>query len=703
MAEDELKERSAETAAEPAAGPVGEPAAEPAGEPAAEPAGESAAKTEEQPGAQERAPGPFQRFLSAFFTKIGALLVALSEGLWKILRLLPGVDSEDRSTWEARSVRTPVSLVFANLRGLVNFEIQYRLLCLFVFFPVLIYIERLLLVVNGYTNITWENTAETLRNPLTWLTLVLLVVAVTLFAEIEQFSIISAIHASYSGRRIVAREALLDGVDLTLQNIRLRNAGMVFFFMLVFPFSQLFDSSSITRFIQVPGFILEHFEKYPAIGTAFNVFCVLMTYIGFRWSYAMTDMAVRGHSFPEACRRSMQLTKGRRGFRLVRRLLLWILQLVLFFLLFTTVAVLLVLGVVHWLEPGHDLLSLITENNASLFIILVALVFGWFVEPIFKGIILSLYYHYEEEDGLEIPLYQKRSHILQRKGIRAVAVLLCMVCMFFSVPQRYRQFRAVLQGNAGQVMIMAHRGFSAKAPENTIPAFQAAIDCGAKAVELDVQMTKDGEIVVLHDDSLERTAGLRKHIWDVTYDEIKDLDNGSFFSPEYKGTKIPTLEEALRFAKGRLYVNIEIKRTGHDDGIEERVIEIIRKCDFVSECDVTSQDYSTLQAVRAKDPDILLAYTSVVGIGDVQNLECADILSIQETFATYDTVEAMHRAGKKVFVWTVNEETSMEHLVNIGVDAILTNDPVLGQSVLEKHRGVQDFYLRLQSVLFYLS
>ena len=63
----------------------------------------------------------------------------------------------------------------------------------------------------------------------------------------------------------------------------------------------------------------------------------------------------------------------------------------------------------------------------------------------------------------------------------------------------------------------------------------------------------------------------------------------------------------------------------------------------------------------------------------------------------------MHRAGKKVFVWTVNEETSMEHLVNIGVDAILTNDPVLGQSVLEKHRGIQDFYLRLQSVLFYLS
>ena len=272
-----------------------------------------------------------------------------------------------------------------------------------------------------------------------------------------------------------------------------------------------------------------------------------------------------------------------------------------------------------------------------------------------------------------------------------------------AIPLRYRQFKTILRGNAGDVLIMAHRGYSAKAPENTIPAFREAYKAGATAIELDVQMTRDGQIVVLHDDSLKRTTGVNKHIWEVDYDEIKDLDNGSFFSEEYAGTRIPTLEEAIHYCKGKLYINIEIKRTGHDEGIEDRVVQIIRDNDFQEDCDVTSQDYETLAYIYERYPDILLAYTSVIGIGNVEQLEAVDILSIQETFATYDTVEAMHRAGKKVFVWTVNEEATMERLIGLGVDAILTNDPVLGRSVIDQHHGLYDIYMRIHQILYYMT
>jgi glycerophosphoryl diester phosphodiesterase len=255
-------------------------------------------------------------------------------------------------------------------------------------------------------------------------------------------------------------------------------------------------------------------------------------------------------------------------------------------------------------------------------------------------------------------------------------------------------------------MIMAHRGFSEMAPENTIPAFQMCIDEDFSAAELDVQMLKDGTIIVMHDDNLKRTTGIDKNVWEVTYDEIKDLDNGSFFDERYEGTRIPTLDEVIKLAgsgKDKLYLNIEIKRNGHDDGIAEKVIQIIEDNNYMNNCDITSQDYSTLEEVRAINPYVLTAYTSVIGIGDIETLEAADIISIQETFATYENIERVHRAGKRVFVWTINELDTMEKLVNLNVDAILTNNPTLCKAVIDDYRSnVMNVVHRLQYAFSFL-
>ena len=195
-------------------------------------------------------------------------------------------------------------------------------------------------------------------------------------------------------------------------------------------------------------------------------------------------------------------------------------------------------------------------------------------------------------------------------------------------------------------------------------------------------------------------------MWEVTYDEIKDLDNGSFFSKEFAGTKIPTLDEVIKLAgsgKEKLFLNIEIKRNGHDDGIIEKVIEIIEKNDYLNNCDVTSQDYSTLEDVRKINPAVLTAYTSAVGIGSIESLEAADIISIQETFATYENIERLHDAGKRVFVWTVNEEETMKNLVGLNVDAILTNDPVLCKSVIDEYSSdMMNMIQRIHSAFSFL-
>ena len=192
----------------------------------------------------------------------------------------------------------------------------------------------------------------------------------------------------------------------------------------------------------------------------------------------------------------------------------------------------------------------------------------------------------------------------------------------------------------------------------------------------------------------------------MTYDEIRDLDNGSFFSKDFAGTKIPTLDEVVKLAgsgKEKLFLNIEIKRNGHDEGIIEKVVDIIIKNDYLESCDVTSQDYGTLEEVREVDPAVLTAYTSAVGIGSIESLEAADIISIQQTFATYENVERIHNAGKRVFVWTVNEEDTMKDLVSLNVDAILTNDPELCKSVVDQYGSdIMNMIQRIRSAFSFL-
>ena len=132
-------------------------------------------------------------------------------------------------------------------------------------------------------------------------------------------------------------------------------------------------------------------------------------------------------------------------------------------------------------------------------------------------------------------------------------------------------------------------------------------------------------------------------------------------------------------------------------------MDTILENDYLSNCDITSQDYSTLEEVRQINPSVLTAYTSAIGIGNIDSLEAADIISIQETFATYENIERIHNAGKHVFVWTVNEQDTMEHLVSLNVDAILTNDPQLCKVVIDNYdSSIMNVLHRLQEVFTFL-
>ena len=603
-------------------------------------------------------------------------------------------------------VLVPFGLVRENLRGIMLFEALYRLLVWLVFFPILTWIYRLLPFVNGTSIIAAYNINSVFRNPLSWLVFLLLAVLMTVFASFERFAIVDALHASKCGLKRSVKQIFSTGVDLTVQNLRLKNVMLIPYVLIILHFGSFSDISGITSFIKLPGSFWESLDKYPWQMALYAVWIIITFYINIRAIFAVPVMMEEDStSFYHASIKSAKMTKGRYTLRLLLIMAFWGGLLTLLSALFALAIVVVWFLLSLWLQPGQteNIVAFVRARYAGTDLV-CGLVTSWLLLPLTLASFQSAYYERKKDFKEDILDYTEEPNYLKHnRTFGTVFTLVIAVSIFFSGPRRFSQVKWMMNTSMGTPLIMAHRGYSQAAPENTLPAFEKAIDSGFTAAELDVQMTKDGEIVLLHDSNLKRTTGLNLNIWDVTYDEIKNLDNGSFFSSEYAGTKIPTLDQVLKLCKDKLYLNIEIKRTGHDDGIVERVIKVIEDNDYFDNCDITSQNYATLEEVRAINPDILTAYTSSVGIGRIQNLDAADILSIMESSATYTNVEAIQNAGKRIFVWTVNERKTMETLINLNVDAILTNDPKLCQKVIDRYSSeVMNIVRRLTNALAYL-
>ena len=609
-----------------------------------------------------------------------------------------------------REVIRPFELIKDNFGGFIGFTVIFRLFTFFVLFPILTWSQRLWLI-GGKTNvIAWYNIGSFIKNPVSWIVLLFMAALLVAATMYEQFALYDALHASRFGIRRSVREIISAGFDMCAERMKAGNWGMIPYALLILRFGTITgDVSSVISVIKVPGFILEDFSKRPLEGAAFACFQVIAIYLYIRWIFAIPVMMEGdGTSFNAALKKSAAMTKGISAIRIGLVALGWAALILFFYYAGTAVIVAEWFLLSLWLVPKEtEPFSLFFAKRFAPAGTIFYIFFLWIVTPLIATSFQTLYYKRKEERNEDILPYTEAPHFLHRYPLlKWLIIAVCAVSFFFSGPRRFAQIRWMLNTNYGTPMIMAHRGFSAKAPENTLPAFQMCLDGGFSAAELDVQMTADGTVIILHDDNLKRTAGLNKNVWEVTYDEIKDLDNGSFFSKEFAGTKIPTLDEAVKLAGSgseKLFLNIEIKRNGHDDGIIEKVVDIIVKNDYLSNCDVTSQDYSTLEEVREVNPAVLTAYTSAVGIGSIESLEAADIISIQETFATYENVERIHDAGKRVFVWTVNEEETMKDLVSLNVDAILTNDPVLCKEVLDQYGSdIMNIVQRIHSAFSFL-
>ena len=235
-----------------------------------------------------------------------------------------------------------------------------------------------------------------------------------------------------------------------------------------------------------------------------------------------------------------------------------------------------------------------------------------------------------------------------------------------------------------RVLVVAHRGASGLAPENTLASFKKAMEIGADYSELDVHQSKDGQVVVMHDETLDRTTNGSGGIWEYTVDELKKLDAGSWFSAEFAGEPIPTLSEVIDLVKGKMKLNIEIKISGHEPDIAQKVVEIIRAKDFSKDCMITSFDMATVKKVKEIAPDLVTGFIFARDYPEEVFSGNWEVLSVNKKEVDEAFMAKAKKADKQVHVWTVNKKENMKRLIDLGVDGIITNYPNILKELLNE-------------------
>ena len=234
-----------------------------------------------------------------------------------------------------------------------------------------------------------------------------------------------------------------------------------------------------------------------------------------------------------------------------------------------------------------------------------------------------------------------------------------------------------------EVQVMAHRGASKKAPENTLAAFRQAIADGADWIELDVQETADGEVVVMHDSDFMKLSKNPLKIRDAQFRDLSGIDIGSWFDGRFSSERVPTLARVLRLCKDKIGVNIELKYYGHEQQLEQRVVDIVEGEGMAEQIMVMSLKPDGVAKIKALRPAWKCGLLLSVYVGDLQHIT-ADFLAVNAQFATRNFVKRAHNIDKQVFAWTVNDVVIMSQLLNRNVDGILTDRPELARQVLKQ-------------------
>lgn len=411
-----------------------------------------------------------------------------------------------------------------------------------------------------------------------------------------------------------------------------------------------------------------------------------------RWIFILHLTLLENEPVDGVFRRSGELVQGV-GMQILKILILWIVC-IWAFITVTTTGYAYINSFILGIIGSSPKIAIPIMSFLYIFDFIFSTLLILLVSPVFSIVLTQLYYRRLHTTELIVPEDVKSESNLSEENpsyfrlfqkvtpwVVTAMILISVVTLGF--------FLAAGIHKLDRVEVTAHRGSSTRAPENTLSAIRQAITDQSDYAEIDVQETLDGVIVVLHDSDLMRVTGEKLNIWETTFAEVRELDAGSWFSPEFAGEKIPTLEEAIAVAQDRIKLNIELKFYKHNQKLTERVVSIIRSENFADQCIITSMNYQELLKVKELYNRIKVGFIFFEAIGSVFDFN-VDLFSIFRNKATASFISKAQKREKEVHVWLVNTPVAMEHFIYLGVDNIVTDYPAKLVSILKRRSEMNE-------------
>lgn len=611
--------------------------------------------------------------------------------------------------------------LFKNKKSLLLFELFYKAGFFVVMIPFIKYALKITLKLSGFSYLTIENIVVFLRAPGTIAALILLLLVVGIFITIEYFSIIIYCYSCMKRREIQVDQILIPGIVQAKKILKWRNWAAPILGVITAVFIMLPLVIAVLTQMRIPNYVLRTALKDRLFLVILFLVVLIACFIAYRGMFVFQYMSLEDYNLKKAFQKSAQLQKGHH-LQILKNFFIWnLILVVIYFLLYY--GTLFISAFLTYLLVNQKLVYIAflrVYEQVSLYVGIFVAVIAILAN---LGLFTILFVKYQEKRrniGISIEKMQKAIALTEKEKIlntkkktlifkrkyNKILTLLAIVVIGINCGYIYDNIRngsMITQETLFGTYITSHRGASAVAPENTIPALQKAIELLSDYAEIDVQETKDGVVILLHDSSLKRTAKISKNIWEVPYMELIKYDAGSWFSKEFENTRIPTLAEVLQLCKGRINLNIEIKVNGHEKELIEKVVRMIEQYDFEQQCVISSTSYRALAKVKELNQNLKTGYILSLAYGDFYTSEFADFFSVKSSFINEDMVRLSHRLGKEIHAWTVNSRTELERMKQLGVDNIITDKPLLAREVLYQEDKPHSFLELFKKLLTYIE
>lgn len=596
---------------------------------------------------------------------------------------------------------------FGAWKRLLATDLIYKLLAFVLVTPLLGVALRLFLSTSGSTVVADQEILYFLLSPIGIVALVLLGGVILATVALEQACLLAIGFGEIRGPRVATTDALWYGMRHAGAVIVL--AVRVFLRVLLVALPFLIAGGLVYLLLLREHDINYYLAERPpeflfAAGVLAGLVAVMAALVILRllaWSFSLPLILFEGMSSSDAMAASAERVRGHRG-TVALVLVAWGLAAAVL----SALSFAMVRGLGGWLAPrfAGSIPALVLAMGVILLLWLLVNVITSLINAAMLALLTLRLYHRvgaapeAQLSGVKIAAGLEVAES-RRKPIRVALAVLAVAALVAGVLGGLFLSRVRMNDDA---VVIAHRGAAGRAPENTLASVAAALEDGADIVEIDVQETADGEVIVVHDADLMRVGGHPTRIWDGTFEEFRAVDVGAWYGAEFTGQRVPTLAEVLEQCRGKAKVDIELKDYGRGQRLEERVGEIVDRAEMADQVIAMSLSPKMARTMKALRPGWPVGLLTAKAVGDLTAVN-ADFLAVHTGIATPRFIRRAHAAGKRVYVWTVNDRLNMSRMLARGVDGIITDHPARAREVLAVRAGMSSAERLLVSAAFLIG